>query len=806
MAAPAPPSGALLESLSQPPARAAIASQRIYFVMTDRYRNGDPSNDTGGLGGGPSTHGFDPADIGFFHGGDLEGLTGDCTNTHDGLARLKNLGFTGIWVTPPVGQLAVQGDSAAYHGYWGINFDRVDRHLGSDQDFGNFVDCAHSLGMKVYMDVVVNHTANVIGLTPGGSFVPPSQKPYRTCKGKKFNPALYVTKTFPCMKASNMPYTPFLAANEKHLKTPDWLNTMTYYHNRGDIDFGSASPIELEQGDFFGLDDLFTEQPKVMQGLADVYSEWVRKYKLDGFRVDTAKHVNAAFFRLWAPRVLAAARAAGVNDFEIFGEVTINDAIELSSFVRDRGLPNVLDFPFQAVAAGFAAGRTAPTALVDRIQDDDYFRYTPNVMPTPVTFLGNHDMGRAAFQVLGHGASEEQLLPRLLLGYDVLYLLRGAPTVYYGDEVGMIGTGGDKEARQDMFPTQVDEWKTEPRVGSPPIGSGSSFDVTDNPIELRLKELGALKDAHPALSTGAMIVRRAQSGVLVVSRIDWAAKREYVVALNSGAAAAAVSVQTATPSSTWTGLAGTVGPVSSGADGILPFSVSCHGRIGVRGGRPYPAVRPRGADVEGGQGRLQLALAGVRDRSGGRRRPSPCRSRSSASRRPAGSCSRPTTLRRSAASSTARSSRRSRRSISSRSRARSTARPPSRRSSAWCRGRVSPSGAAPRALALVAFGQRVEERLSTAHAGAAVEDLSQPLRPDSRLAGRGERARHLGLHVPVVLELPAGIEPFRRAGLAVGIDLERAPADVERDRIDRPAGADPRSGEGGLLRHGRRRM
>src|SRR5215204_6086273 len=73
MAAPAPPSGALLESLSQPPARAAIASQRIYFVMTDRYRNGDPSNDTGGLGGGPSTNGFDPADIGFFHGGDFKG-------------------------------------------------------------------------------------------------------------------------------------------------------------------------------------------------------------------------------------------------------------------------------------------------------------------------------------------------------------------------------------------------------------------------------------------------------------------------------------------------------------------------------------------------------------------------------------------------------------------------------------------------------------------------------------------------------------------------------------------------------------
>src|SRR5215204_5132437 len=536
VAAPAPPSGALLESLSQPPTRAAIASQRIYFVMTDRYRNGDASNDTGALGDGPATNGFDPTDTGFFHGGDFKGLTGTCTETHTGLARLKNLGFTGIWVTPPVANLAVQGDSAAYHGYWGINFDRVDRHLGTDQEFGAFVDCAHGLGMKVYMDVVVNHTANLIGLSPGGSFLEPSQKPYRTCAGKKFNPALYVTKTFPCMKASNMPYTPFLAANERHLKTPDWLNTLTYYHNRGDIDFGGCSTVCLEQGDFFGLDDLFTEQPKVMEGLADVFADWVRKYKLDGLRVDTAKHVNAAFFRLWAPRILAAARAAGVSDFEIFGEVTLNEAVELSSYVRDRGLPNVLDFPFQNVAAGYAGGPTNAAAVANRLQDDDYFHYTPNIAPTPVTFLGNHDMGRAAFQLKQHGASNADLLKRLLLGYDVLYLLRGAPAVYYGDEVGMIGSGGDKEARQDMFPTQVDEWKTEERVGSPPIGDGSSFDVTDNPIELRLKELGALKDAHPALSTGAMIVRRAQTGVLVVSRIDRAAKREYVVALNSGTA------------------------------------------------------------------------------------------------------------------------------------------------------------------------------------------------------------------------------------------------------------------------------
>src|SRR5206468_6976523 len=131
--------------------------------------------------------------------------------------------------------------------------------------------------------------------------------------------------------------------------------------------------------------------------------------------------------------------------------------------------------------------------------------------PTPPTFLGNHDMGRAAFQIQQRSQAEgAELVQRVLLGYDLLYLLRGAPVVYYGDEVGMIGRGGDQQARQDMFPTQVDEWKTQARVASPPIGNGSSFDVADHPISERLRQLGALRDAHPVLSTGTTVVRLAQ--------------------------------------------------------------------------------------------------------------------------------------------------------------------------------------------------------------------------------------------------------------------------------------------------------
>jgi glycosidase len=589
---PAPPSGAALAALAQPPVRTSIASQRIYFVMPDRYANGDQSNDRGGLSGSRDVTGFDPTDPGWYHGGDLA-LTGNCTDTRHGLARLKDLGFTAIWVTPPFRQKTVQGSSAAYHGYWIEDFTTVDPHLGTDQQFGAFVDCAHRLGMKVYLDVVVNHTADVIQLRGGSSFVDPAVKPYRNCHGRKFDPAKFVTKTFPCLSAARMPRVPFVPPDERNAKKPAWLNDVTKYHDRGDVDFSSCSDTCFEQGDVFGLDDLFTEQPAVVNGLAAVYADWIRRYKIDGFRVDTARHVNRAFFKLWVPKILAAARAAGVPDFEIFGEVPLTDDADLSGFVRDRGLPNVLDFPFQDAGAGLAAGDTGAQALAARLNDDDYFRPSPGVAPTPPTFLGNHDMGRAAFQIQQRSQAEgAELLQRVLLGYDLLYLLRGAPVVYYGDEVGMIGRGGDQQARQDMFPTQVDEWKTQERVGSPPIGGGSSFDVVDNPIEVRLRELAALRDANPALATGATIVRQAQGSILVVSRIDAAGRREYVAAFNSGAAAAHVSIPTATPSSSWTPLLGTTQHPTSVADGALAIDMPAIGAVLLRADAELPVSAP----------------------------------------------------------------------------------------------------------------------------------------------------------------------------------------------------------------------
>ena len=202
-----------------------------------------------------------------------------------------------------------------------------------------------------------------------------------------------------------------------------------------------------------------------MNGLAQVYGGWIRRYGIDGFRVDTAKHVDRAFFGAWLPKIRAAARAAGIDDFEVFGEVFETDAIELSGYVRDRGLPNVIDFPLQDSLDRFAGGSAGARGVATRPRDDDYFRGPSGIAPTPPTFLGNHDTGRGARMVANQafGATDAELQQRVLFGYSLLYLLRGAPVVMYGDEVGMMGSGGDKAARQDMFPTQVRDWQVEKR-------------------------------------------------------------------------------------------------------------------------------------------------------------------------------------------------------------------------------------------------------------------------------------------------------------------------------------------------------
>lgn len=567
--------------------RSSFANDRIYFVMTDRYANGSTANDYAEFTANDPNFdsGTDIYSPGYYHGGDLRGLTfgepdpktkkvsTSCTSG-TGLARIKNLGFTAVWITPPFKQKYVQGDSAAYHGYWIEDFMDIDPHWGTKADFKTFVDCAHTLGMKVVMDIVVNHTADIIWYEEGTRFVTNATKPYLDSSGKSVSlsdlqnsnqtPDMDILTSF-----AKTPFIPF--PDEAESRQPAWLNDMTNYHNRGNVgDWGNKE--QYQQGDFSGLDDIFTEKANVVQGFADVFSWWVNTYGVDGFRIDTAKHVDDKFFTRWWPKVKAAT-AAKMPGLYAFGEVYENNATVTSEFVRNKGLPAVLDFPFQKSVIDYAAGNTAGTDIASLFNfDDDYTTTTSNAYGL-TTFLDNHDMGRLGFLLDANGVFSNELVSRAGLAYDMLYLLRGIPVVYYGDEVGMMGDGGDKAARQDMFKTQIFDWYTEPRLGMSPIGTKSSLQTTSGPWITKFKALAALRQAHPALATGAQISRYDDDQVFAASRIDGAKRLEYLVAFNNSGRSMSVRFQTSSPSTSFKGIYNISSTIKSDKFGWVKFSV-----------------------------------------------------------------------------------------------------------------------------------------------------------------------------------------------------------------------------------------
>ena len=548
-----------LTALAKPTIRGGAANSQIYFVMTDRFANGDTSNDEAGLTGFPAVTGYDPTDIGYFHGGDLKGLTAK-------LDYIQGLGFNSIWITPPVKQRYVQGDSAAYHGYWGLDFTTIDPHLGTEADFKEFVSEAHKRDLKVIVDIVINHTGDIIKYKGDVySYSDMDTYPYKDCSGKKFDVNKYIGKAnFPKLcAAKSFPVPPIVNEKYKNVKAPAFLNDITNYHNRGDSTFNGESSTF---GDFFGLDDVFTEKPLVVSGWTKVWQDWITKFDIDGYRIDTAKHVNPEFWKVFLPAVLKTASAAGKSYFPIYGEVWDTDPNYLAKFVTDYKFPGVLDFAFQAAASKYATYGNGERDLLEIFNQDDLYTTATTSAYGLTTFLDNHDMGRIGMFLQGNtDATPSQLIERANFANALLFLLRGGPTVYYGDEKGMTGTGGDKAARQDMFATQVVDWQSEVRIGSTPIGTKSAFDST-NPLEKTISQLQTLTTANPALRSGTQQVRFAKNGAFAVSR--YLDKQEYLVAFNGRDDEANLNLQVSTKDSKWSVISGTASEVSAQANQV----------------------------------------------------------------------------------------------------------------------------------------------------------------------------------------------------------------------------------------------
>ncbi|MFJ2824304.1 pullulanase-type alpha-1,6-glucosidase [Streptomyces toxytricini] len=604
---PAPPSDA---ALAAEPARHDLTREQFYFVLPDRFANGDRRNDTGGLTGTRLQTGFDPADKGFYQGGDLKGLT-------DRLDYIKGLGTTAIWMAPIFKNQPVQGKgddvSAGYHGYWITDFTQVDPHFGTNDDLTRLIDKAHAKGMKVFFDVITNHTADVVDYKEQSySYLSKGAFPYLTKDGVPFDDADYAAggRRFPATNASTFPRTPFVPEGKKNLKVPAWLNDPAMYHNRGDSTFAGESS---EHGDFFGLDDLWTERPEVVSGMQKIYEKWVKDFRIDGFRIDTVKHVNTGFWTQWATALDKYAAKQGRDDFFMFGEVYSADTAVTSPYVTRGRLDATLDFPLQDAIRAYAS-QGAGAGRLSAVLADDH-RYTTDKANAyeQVTFLGNHDMGRFGTFLRQDrpGAGEQELLARYRLANELMFLNRGNPVVYSGDEQGFTGAGGDKDARQPLFASKAADYLDDDQLGTDRTHAADAYDP-GHPLYRQIAALSKLTREHPALRDGVQSERLNDGSVYAFARTDAPAatgkggkdkggkdkarpapRHEYLVAANNAAEERTVRID-APAGAQYRTLYGGTAIIRATADGKLTVPLPALGTVVLKALEPVaaPAAKP----------------------------------------------------------------------------------------------------------------------------------------------------------------------------------------------------------------------
>ena len=335
----------------------------IYFVMTDRFANGDTRNDIN----------VDKRNPYAYHGGDLKGLM-------QKIPYIKDLGATAIWLTPVNDNRdEVFVDKYwGFHGYWIKQFDRVDEHLGDEETFKEFVRQAHANGLKVILDMVVNHVGYDVPMT-------------------------------------------------KNAQLKDW------FHNKGDVK-NWDDQYQLEYHDVQGLPDLNTENPAVIKFLEDEWSKWVTRTGIDGFRMDTVKHVPIPF---WA-QFNQTMRRRAKSDFLLLGEVLHGSVDYMAPYIRQGQFDSLFDFPmYFAIADVFGRGQSMRKLGSMLAQDD---KYKDATMLSP--FIDNHDVPR----FLSTAGGDER---KLRLALTFVMTMRGIPSVYYGTEVGISGAS-EAENRIDM--------------------------------------------------------------------------------------------------------------------------------------------------------------------------------------------------------------------------------------------------------------------------------------------------------------------------------------------------------------------
>jgi glycosidase len=454
---------------SRYPSPADWRNEILYSILIDRFDWAGTRHCEG-----------DPADGNSRHGGNLAGVA-------KRLGYLQNLGVTAI-VLSPVAETA----SGAYHGYAPIKLDAVDPRLGSMADLVALTEAAHRRGIRVVLDLVLNHVGPVFDYADGDGW-----------KGVD---------------------NPGRIARWRSTVEPPALASPVHFSRRGIIE-DWKDPDQASWGDFPpNLRRLATENPATQPLLIDLACRWISMTGIDGIRLDAIRHMSPDFVRRLVTRLRKRAAALGKNNFLVVGEYSSTADRPIAECMR-LGIDSAFNYPEYRRQSWALHGKAPCTDLTKSFETAR--AAFGRSLSRMVRFIDNHDV----YRFLRDGEPESLLRPALAF----LVFSAGIPLLYYGTEQAF-------RQPTDRLERECSADRASPRNREDMFGAGmftsasSSGDKFDeNSATYRwTRQLLAVRAQFAALRTGEQIVRHASMtgpGIFAFSRVG--TDSEVVVVLNT---------------------------------------------------------------------------------------------------------------------------------------------------------------------------------------------------------------------------------------------------------------------------------
>ena len=448
----------------------------IYFLLVDRFDNNQDNIPPYDPDSAP--HGRDPEQGRLFQGGNLKGIIRR-------LDYIQGLGTNAIWLSPIFKNRQEKNDT--YHGYGIQDFLDVDPRFGSKKDLQELVRQAHRRNMYVILDIIINHT--------GDNWSYPNDDAYFYWKDAPG----------PFDFGSWREVDPAPGLKENDGVWPVELQEPEFYKRRGQIR-NWCDREEAVNGDFLSLKELDITRPDVLDTLIKAYKYIIATADIDGFRIDTVKHMESSSTALFCNAVREYTRSIGKHNFFIFGEIVGDDTTIHEYLGRNSRIPGTterfpsldaaLDFPLYFILEEVMKGFLNPSHLLDRYERfKTAYADHGEVGRYFVTFVDNHDqMSRPYRRFMHNNPVEKQAV--LAIGY--LLTSQGVPCIYYGTEQGFDGGGdNDKYVRECMFGGNWGAFDS----------TGHHFFNPDHPIYKSIAGIAGIRKQEPALRYGRQYFR-----------------------------------------------------------------------------------------------------------------------------------------------------------------------------------------------------------------------------------------------------------------------------------------------------------